>query len=384
MPLNPDPRILTPDVSMHPWIADRTKRFDSSGIRKVFELARSLKDPINLSIGQPDFEVPVEVRRAAIDAIETGKNGYSPSQGMPVLRDKLQAQVDAEYRHADRQVFVTSGTSGALVMAIMSLVNPGDEVILFDPYFVMYVPLLELVGGKPVVIDTYPTFAIDVDRVRAAMTTRTKAILLNSPSNPTGYVASDAEVRAIATLAAEKNVCLISDEIYRPFCYDGPFATPAKYNDQTLVIDGFSKSHAMTGWRVGYAHGPKELIDTMIKLQQFTFVCAPQPAQWAAAAAMDVDNADLIADYRQKRDRFVNGIRDVYDVQTPGGAFYAFVKSPRGTASEFVTRAIQEEQLLVIPGGIFSGRDTHFRVSYAASDATIDRGIAALRRLAAG
>jgi aspartate/methionine/tyrosine aminotransferase len=368
---------------MHPWIADRTKRFDSSGIRKVFELARSLKDPINLSIGQPDFDVPAPVRRAAIDAIESGKNGYSPSQGMPVLRDKLQAQVDAEYGHRDRQAFITSGTSGALVMAMMALVNPGDEVILFDPYFVMYVPLLELVGGKAVIIDTYPTFAVDVERVRAAITPRTKVILLNSPANPTGYVATDAEVRAIAALAAEKNVCLISDEIYRHFCYDGPFATPAKYNDQTLVIDGFSKSHAMTGWRVGFAHGPAAIIDTMIKLQQYTFVCAPQPAQWAAAAALDVDITSFTADYRQKRDRFISGIRDVYDVQTPGGAFYAFPKVPQGTATEFIGRAVKEESLLVIPGGIFSGRDTHFRVSYAASDATIDRGIAALRRLAA-
>ena len=367
---------------MHPWIADRTKRFDSSGIRKVFELARSLTNPINLSIGQPDFDVPAEVRRAAIDAIESGKNGYSPSQGMPVLRDKLQAQIDKEYGHRDRQVFITSGTSGALVMAMMALVNPGDEVILFDPYFVMYVPLLELVAGKPVVIDTYPTFAIDIDRVRAAITPRTKAILLNSPANPTGYVATEAEVRALASLAAEKNVCLISDEIYRPFCYDAPFATPARHNDQTLVIDGFSKSHAMTGWRVGYAHGPAAIVETMIKLQQYTFVCAPQPAQWAAATAMDVGVASYIADYRQKRDRFIDGIRDLYEVQRPRGAFYAFPKVPRGTASEFVARAIQKEQLLVIPGNIFSGRDTHFRVSYAASDETIDRGIEALRRLA--
>lgn len=367
---------------MHPWIADRTKRFDSSGIRKVFELARSLKNPINLSIGQPDFDVPAEVRRAAIDAIESGKNGYSPSQGMPVLRDKLQARIDAEFGHRDRQAFVASGTSGALVMAMMALVNPGDEVILFDPYFVMYVPLLELVAGKAVVIDTYPTFAIDVDRVRAAITPRTKAILLNSPANPTGYVASRSEVQALASLAAEKNVCLISDEIYRPFCYDEPFETPAKYNDQTLVIDGFSKSHAMTGWRVGYAHGPAAIVDTMIKLQQYTFVCAPQPAQWAAATAMDVDVASYIADYRQKRDRFIDGIRDLYEVQRPGGAFYAFPKVPSGTSSEFVARAIADEQLLIIPGNIFSGRDTHFRVSYAASDDTIDRGIVALRRLA--
>ena len=362
-------------------LADRTRAFDSSGIRKVFELAAKMKDPINLSIGQPDFDVPEPIKEECISAIKTGKNAYSLTQGMPVLREKLQSRIDAEYGHSDRKVFVTSGTSGGLSLAMWSLVNPGDEVIVFDPYFVMYEALTKLVGGVPVVVDTYPDFRIDLNRVRDAITPRTKLILLNSPANPTGVIASPEEIRGLASIAAEKNVTLLSDEIYRSFCYDAPFDSPAKYNDRTLVIDGFSKSHGMTGWRLGFAHGPAEIIDAMIKLQQYTFVCAPQPVQWAGAIAMDVPVDQHVTEYKRKRDLIVSGLADRYEVVKPGGAFYVFPKAPRGTGTEFVTRAI-ENQLLIIPGNIFSRRDTHFRISYAAPDAIIERGIEMLRRLA--
>jgi aspartate/methionine/tyrosine aminotransferase len=370
---------------LHPWIAQRTALFDSSGIRKVFELAATLKDPINFSIGQPDFDVPPLARQAAIEAIQSRKNGYSITQGMPVLREKLQARIDAEYgaeyRHADRKLIVTSGTSGGLMLAMLALVDPGDEVIIFDPYFVMYEPLVKLIGGTPVLIDTYPNFRIPIDRVAAAITRRTKLILLNSPANPTGVVASEAEIRSVADLAAEHNIALVSDEIYRGFCYDEPFVSPASFNSQTIVVDGFSKSHAMTGWRLGYAHGPAAVIDEMAKLQQYTFVCAPQPFQWAAAAALDVDMSAHMAAYRQKRDQIVDGLAGYYELQRPGGAFYAFPKVPHGTAADFAARAV-EEQLLIVPGNVFSRRDSHFRISYATDDATLERGIEVLRRLA--
>lgn len=365
----------------HSWIAERTAAFDSSGIRRVFDLAAELADPINLSIGQPDFDVPSVVQEAAVDAIHSGKNGYTPTQGIPVLGEKLQAEVDRRYEHEDRRLLVTSGTSGGLVLAVLALVNPDDEVIVMDPYFVMYEPLVHLVGGKCVVIDTYPDFRPDPAKIEAAITPRTKLILFNSPANPTGVVAERHDIAQLAELAARHNVVLLSDEIYRSFCYDEPFVSPAAFNDQTLVLDGFSKSHGVTGWRLGYAHGPAEVIDAMAKLQQYTFVCAPQPAQWAGAVAMDVDMSAAIAAYRRKRDMLVNGISDLYEVVQPGGAFYVFPKSPRGTATEFVTRAI-ENNLLIIPGNVFSRYDTHFRVSYAASDATIQRGIEVLRKLA--
>ncbi len=363
------------------WIADRTRAFDSSGIRKVFDLAAKMKDPINLSIGQPDFDVPEEVKTACIEAIKAGKNSYALTQGMPVLREKLQHRIDAEYGHVNRRVFVSSGTSGGLALAMLSLVNPGDEVIVFDPYFVMYTSLTQLAGGKPVVIDTYPNFRIDLAKVAAAITPRTKMILLNSPANPTGVIASEAEIRGLAKLAAEKNIVLLSDEIYRSFCYDEPFVSPAKFNDQTLVIDGFSKSHGMTGWRLGFVHGPAEVIDTMVKLQQYTFVCAPQPVQWAGAVAMDVDMSRCVTEYKRKRDLIVSGLSDLYEITRPGGAFYVFPKVPWGTGGEFVAEAIKHN-LLIIPGNIFSSRDTHFRISYAAADKTIERGIEVLRKLA--
>jgi aspartate/methionine/tyrosine aminotransferase len=363
------------------WIAERTRAFDSSGIRKVFDLAARLKDPINLSIGQPDFDVPQKVRAALIDAVQSGKNGYALTQGMPVLRERLQAQVAAEYGHADRKLFVSSGTSGGLVLAMLTLVNPGDEVIVFDPYFVMYDPLVRLVGGNCVLVDTYPDFRIDPDRVAAAITPRTKLVIVNSPANPTGVTAREDELRGLAELASKRNVALVSDEIYRPFCYDEPFVSPARFNERTIVIDGFSKSHAMTGWRLGFVHGPAAVIDAMVKLQQYTFVCAPQPAQWAGAVAMDVDNSQYIADYRRKRDMIHEGLADMFEVVRPGGAFYIFPKVPWGTGSEFVARAI-ENNLLIIPGNVFSRRDTHFRISYAAEDRTIERGIEVLRKLA--
>ena len=362
------------------WIADRTRLFDSSGIRKVFDLARSLPDPINLSIGQPDFEVPEPVRKSCIEAIEAGKNGYSLSQGIPPLREKIQQQVDQQYGHTDRTVLISSGTSGGLVLAMLALVNPGDEVIIFDPYFVMYEPLVQLVGGTPVLIDTYPDFTIDVNRVEDAITDRTKMILLNSPANPTGVTASEEEVRSLAELAARHNIVLVSDEIYRHFCYDEPFSSPASFNDQTLVIDGFSKSHAMTGWRLGMVHGPAEVIDTMIKLQQYTFVCAPQPAQWAGLAALDVAITAHVDQYRHKRDMIVTELADDFEIVKPGGAFYVFPRAPVASGSEFVMRAI-ENNLLIIPGAMFSNRDTHFRISYAADDETIARGIEVLRKL---
>lgn len=366
----------------HSWLADRMQHFDSSGIRKVFDLAAKMKNPINLSIGQPDFDVPAPVKAAAIDAINGGKNGYSPTQGIGSLREKLLAKAKQDCG-LDRDLFITSGTSGGLVLAMLALANPGDEVIVFDPFFVMYPSLVKLTGAKMVTIDTYPDFRIDVNKVRDAITPKTKAILFNSPANPTGVTATEQEVRDLAKLAAEKNVALVSDEIYRAFVYDRPFVSPALYNPQTLVIDGFSKGYAMTGWRLGFAHGPTEIIQAMAKLQQYTFVCAPQPFQWAGLAALDVDMQPHTDDYRKKRDRLVAGLKDLYEIATPDGAFYAYPKAPWGTGTEFVSAAIERE-LLIIPGGIFSGRDTHFRISYAAPDAVIDRGVEVLRTIAKG
>jgi aspartate aminotransferase/aminotransferase len=363
------------------WIADRSRGVELSGVRKIFELGRSLKDPVNLSIGQPHFPVPEPVRAAAHAAIDAGQNGYTVTQGIPELRARIKAWLDREYGHPDREVVITSGTSGALMLSLFATVNPGDEVILFDPYFVSYPVMVSFLGGRPVILDTYPSFTLDVNRVADAITPRTKAILVSTPSNPTGTVLPSATLRDLARLAQERNVLLISDEIYRSFCYDEPFASPASYNEQTLVVDGFGKTYGVTGWRLGYAHGPRELIEQMSKLQQFTFVCAPSIAQHAGLAAWEFDHSAIVADYRRKRDRIVVGLRERFEFVPPGGAFYLFAKAPTANGTDFVTETIRHN-LLMIPGNTFSLRDTHFRVSYAADDTVLDRGIDILNRLA--
>jgi aspartate aminotransferase/aminotransferase len=364
------------------WIADRMGAIQASGIRKVFELARTLEDPINLSIGQPDFDVPEPVKRAAHQAIDGGANTYTVTQGIPELRDRLLADVRACYPHSDRELMITSGTSGALLLALCCTVNPGDEVIVFDPYFVMYPHLVNLAGGTPVFVDTYPDFGLDVDRVRAALGPRTKAILVNSPANPTGRVYPRQTLRDLAELAQEGGVLLISDEIYKAFCYDGPAASPAEFNEHVLVIDGFSKSHGMTGWRLGFAHGPRRLIEEMTKLQQFTFVCAPSIVQHAGLTACDFDVTPFVDSYRRKRDRIYHGLKGRYEMARPEGAFYLFARVPPGLGSgtDFAERA-RRERLLFIPGGVFSNRDTHFRLSYAVDDRTLERGIEVLAAL---
>lgn len=363
------------------WLADRTRQIELSGIRKVFELGKSLKDPVNLSIGQPHFPVPKPVREAAKAAIDAGHNGYTVTQGVAELRDRLAADAAARFPGQDRDVLVTSGTSGGLLLALMATVNPGDEVVTPDPYFVAYPHMITLAGGKMVAVPGYPDFKLDPDRIAAAITPRTKVILLSTPSNPTGIVAEPDALMAVAELARKRGVLLVSDEIYRAFHYDGPARSPAEWDENVLVVEGFGKTYAMTGWRLGWAHGTKRLLAEMAKLQQFTFVCAPSMAQYGGAAAIDYDVTPLVADYRRKRDALCTALRDRYEVTVPGGAFYVFPKAPWGTGTEFVSEAIRNN-LLVIPGGTFSGRDTHFRISYAASDDVLSRGVEILTRLA--
>ena len=363
------------------WISNRLHNIDASGIRKVFDLAANMQDPINLSIGQPHFDTPQPIKDALSQAVNDGRNGYSQTQGIAPLLEKLQRQVDARFGHSDRRVFVSSGTSGALMLALSTLVNPGDEVITFDPWFVMYKHLTSMAGGKVVNINTYPDFKIDLNRVRDAITDRTKVILFNSPGNPTGHVASAEEARGLAELAREKDVALISDEIYKSFCYDSEFVSPAKFNDQTIVIDGFSKSHSMTGHRLGYVHGPEHVVSQMTKLQQFTFVCAPHPVQWAGVVALETDISDYVNEYREKRDLMIAALKDSYEIHGAQGAFYLFVKAPWGSGTEFVKKAI-ENNLLIIPGNVFSEQDSHFRISYAAEQATLERGLEVLQKIA--
>ncbi|HSV98931.1 MAG TPA: aminotransferase class I/II-fold pyridoxal phosphate-dependent enzyme [Sedimentisphaerales bacterium] len=364
-------------------VADRTSLIDASGIRKVFALAGDLKDPVNFSIGQPDFDVPEPLKREAIKAIEAGFNRYSQTAGEKDLMDRVAAQMKAEFGWQTPSVLVASGVSGGLLLAFMALINPGDEVIIPDPYFVIYKHVVNLLGGKCVFVDSYPDFRLPVDRIADAITDRTKLIILNSPANPTGIVYSAGEVEALAKVAAQKDVLVLTDEIYEQFSYDGPATSIAKYHENVLVMRGFSKSYAMTGWRLAYVAAPaslRPLIEEMLKIQQYTFVCAPTPFQKAAVAAMDYNVRDLVKDYIRKRDLLYTGLKNRFELARPQGAFYAFVKAPNGSGSEFVKQAIQNN-LLVIPGNVFSEKDTHFRISFATTDEKIRQGIDILRRL---
>jgi aspartate aminotransferase/aminotransferase len=366
-------------------IADRTGRIDASGIRKVFALGASLADPVNFSIGQPDFDVPEALKEEAIKAIRAGQNKYSQTAGDDTLKERITERVKNQLGWENPAVLIVSGVSGGLLLAFLALVNPDDEVIVPDPYFVMYKHLVGMLGGKCVFVDSYPDFELPVGKIADAITSRTKMIVLNSPCNPTGMVYSREQVKALAEIAAAKDVLVLTDEIYERFCYDGECPSIANYHEKSLVLGGFSKSHAMTGWRLGYvaAHESlKDVIEQMTKIQQYTFVCAPTPFQKAAIAALDYDVSDLVDGYRRKRNLLYEGLKDKFELVKPGGAFYAFVKAP-GTAgaTQFVEKAIASN-VLIIPGNVFSEKDTHFRISYATSDEKIRQGVEILRSLA--
>ena len=257
-----------------PWIADRMSRIDASGIRKVFDLAAKMKDPINLSIGQPHFDTPEPIKQALYRAVAEGRNAYSQTQGIAPLLEKLQRRVDAEYGHRDRKLFVSSGTSGGLMLALSVLVNPGDEVIYLRS-LLRDVQAPDDAGRRQAGPRRHVSRFPHRSRQGALGHHRAdEGDPLQQPGQPDGTVLLDDELEGLARLAAEKDIALVSDEIYRTFCYDRPFASPARWNERTIVIDGFSKSHSMTGWRLGYVHGPEEIMQQMIKLQQFTFVCA--------------------------------------------------------------------------------------------------------------
>jgi aspartate aminotransferase/aminotransferase len=369
---------------MEKLLADRTNLIDASGIRRVFALAASLKDPVNFSIGQPDFDVPDALKQEAIKAIQTGHNRYTQTAGDGELQAKIRAKIKNEFGWDQPAVLVTSGVSGALLLAFMALINPGDEVIIPDPYFVIYKHVINMLGGKCVFVDSYPDFQLPVEKIAAAVTGRTKLIVLNSPGNPTGVVYSEKQIRELAQVAAAKDIFVVTDEIYEKFCYDGPCPGICHYYEKVLLLRGFGKAYAMTGWRLGYAVVPESLkavIEAMTKLQQYTFVCAPSPFQKAAIAAADYDVSDLVRAYARKRDMIYEGLNDKFELVRPGGAFYAFLRAPGDNATEFVKKAIANN-VLIIPGNIFSEKDTHFRISYATSDEKIQQGIEILRKLA--
>ena len=376
-------------------LSHRAKSIDASGIRKVFDLAAHLKDPINLSIGQPDFHVPDLLKQAAIKAIEENRNGYTQTQGCPELLHAIWTRLGTEVGWHQGQdnlsAIVTSGTSGGLVLGMMCLLDADDEAIVPDPYFVMYPQLGALTGGKIVLCDTYPDFRMTAERIEKLITPRTKTVLVNSPGNPTGVVLSSREMADIVDLCAAKGILLISDEIYDEFTFSesrehGRFPTPAAFTKDCLLIRGFGKTYGCTGWRLGYVAGPHDIVQSIAKLQQYTYVCAPSMAQFAAAHAYEVDMQPWVDRFERRRDTVLEAFSGLTEVARPGGAFYAFVKVPDKlgmTATQFVEKAI-ERSVLVIPGKVFSTRDTHFRLSFAAKEETLAKGLGILTDIMRG
>ncbi len=356
-----------------------------SGIRKFFELGRSMANPIDLSIGQPEFPVPDAIKRAAIEAIDTDKNGYTVTQGIEPLREALKERYATRFgaaEVADEEVMVTSGVSGALSIAFLALLDPGEEILIPDPYFVIYPQLATMLGAKPVPYPIYPDFKIDADRIRELITDRTRAILVNSPSNPTGHVMSEDEARALAKLADDTGILLISDEIYEDFVFDQAHYSPRQFTKNCLVMGGASKSMGIPGWRVGWMIGQREFIEQCFTLQQFSYVCAPAPAQWAALAGLDMDFTPYLDSYRNKRDKIYSGLHELYSMPRPGGSFFVFPKLPEGVQLGTFMDACIAQQLLVVPGSACSERATHFRISYAATDEKLDAAIHLLNNIA--
>ena len=361
----------------------RVQSIDASGIRRVFELAAKLKDPVDLSIGQPDFDAWTKVKDSAKQAIDEGKNRYTLTQGIPELRSKIKEwySTNPEADFSNTEVFVTAGVSGGLLVSYLALLDPGDEILIPDPYFVIYRDLATLVSAVARYYDTYPDFALKAEVIEKAITPRTKAIVVNSPANPTGYACSQQELNEVVEVAKKYDLYLIYDEIYSAFSYDKPAAKCFGLYDKCVILNGFSKSSGVPGWRVGWVLGPKDLVAQMLKVQQYTIVCAHSASQWAMLEALKADTTTITNDYRLKRDFMTSALSQRFSLVKPGGAFYLFPSAPGGSGQKFVEKCI-EHGLLSVPGNVFSQRDTHFRISYSAPMNVLQKGAEILNKVA--
>lgn len=361
-------------------ISDRLGNIKPSGVRRIFDLARQMKDPINLSIGEPDFDIPEPLKEEGIEWIRKGFNKYTPTQGIPELREKIASHLKKKRIHFE-EVMVTAGVTGGLLLASLALINPGDEVIIPDPYFVMYEYQVLLMGGVPVFVDTYPDFRLREEEFVSKISKKTKFIIINSPNNPTGAIYPEEDLKTVVRIARERDLLILSDDIYDNFVFDEP-SCPCigQLYEKTLTFGGFSKGWAMTGWRLGYVAGPREILRQMITLQQYTFSSVNSFAQKAAVKALDFNMEDYIQRYKKKRNLIYEGLKEKFHVQKPQGAFYIFPEVPGRNGDAFVERAIQNN-LFVVPGSVFSKRNTNVRISFAASEETLLRGIEVLNRI---
>ena len=374
-------------------ISQKIQNIKPSGIRKFFDILEEMTDAISLGIGEPDFVTPWHIRDAGIYSLERGHTKYTSNAGMLELRREianyLRRRFDLEYDYTN-QILVTVGGSEAIDLAIRVLVNPGDEVIIPVPSFVCYGPLTEMAGGVPVYVELTAEngFRLTPEQLKAAITPRTKALVLPFPSNPTGGIMERRDLEAIAQVLKDNDIMVISDEIYAELTYGQRHVSPANLTqlyDRTMVVNGFSKSHAMTGWRMGYVCAPQPVIAAMTKLHQFGIMSAPTTSQYAAIEAMrsgDEDIAHMREEYDSRRRYLVENLNRIgLDCFEPKGAFYVFpcIRSSGLSSDEFCERFLREEKVAVIPGTAFGpGGEGYVRACYASSMRDLTESISRL------
>jgi len=353
-----------------------------SGIRKFFDIVSEMKDAISLGVGEPDFDTPWHIREEGIYSLEKGKTFYTSNAGLKELKmeicDYLKRRVGLEYNY-DKDVMVTVGGSEAIDIALRAMLEPGDEVLIPQPCYVSYHPCTVLAGGIPVVIDLKGEndFKLTREQLITAITDKSKVLILAFPNNPTGAIMDYDDLKAIVDVIIEKDIIVISDEIYSELTYGSKHISIASFpgmKERTIVINGFSKSYAMTGWRLGYAAGPAFIMEQMIKIHQFAIMCAPTTSQYAGVEALKNGDSDveMMRDAYDKRRRFViHSLRNMgLECFEPYGAFYVFpcIKSLGMTSDEFATKLLQEEKVAVVPGTAFGDcGEGYLRISYAYS-----------------
>lgn len=359
----------------------KVQEIKPSGIRKFFDIVSEMKDAISLGVGEPDFETPWHIREEGIYSLEKGRTVYTSNSGLKELRQEicnyLKRRMKLEYKLSD--VLVTIGGSEAIDMALRAMVDEGDEVLVPEPCYVSYVPCVKLADGVPVTIELKAEndFRLTKQELLDAITDKTKILIMPFPNNPTGAIMEEKDLREIAEVVVEKDLYVISDEIYSELTYGRPHVSIASMpgmKERTIVINGFSKSYAMTGWRLGYAAGPEAIIRQMTKIHQFAIMCAPTTSQYAAVEALKNGDADVenMRDAYDKRRKFlVSRLREIgLDTFEPYGAFYVFpcIKGLGMTSDEFATKLLEEEKLAVVPGTAFGDCGEGFlRISYAYS-----------------
>jgi aminotransferase len=363
-------------------IANKVRGLPPSGIRKFFDLASSIPDVISLGVGEPDFVTPWRVREASIYALERGYTTYTSNWGLLELRELISKfMIDAagvDYSPKS-QVLVTTGVSEAIDLAVRAIVDPGDEVLVVEPSYVSYRPCVIMAGGTPVSVSTSVDndFKVTREELESKITDRTTAIIMNYPNNPTGAIMPRKDLEEIADLAVERDLMIISDEVYEKMTYGSKHSSIASFNgmqDNTIALNGFSKAFAMTGWRLGFACGNADVIEAMMKVHQYTMLCAPITAQMAAIEALKNgigDMQEMIKEYDRRRRVIVKGFNDLgLSCFEPKGAFYAFpsVKSAGLTDEQFSERLLYEKHVIAVPGSVFGESGVgHLRCSYATS-----------------